>query len=99
MRKKFKISFCVTCKNRLWQLQQTLPVNLRVIKDDGSADLVLVNYNSQDGLNDWIHQFHKEIETGILTYVHERTEQYFHCSKAKNLAHFIATGEFVVNLD
>src|SRR5205807_1399147 len=32
-------------------------------------------------------------------YVHERCDPYFHMSKAKNLAHFAATGEFVVNLD
>jgi hypothetical protein len=94
-----KISFCATCKNRLWQLSHTMPPNLAAIEADGCSELVLVNYNSQDGLNDWIRQFRPAIEAGRLRYVHERSDPHFHMSKAKNLAHFAATGEFVVNLD
>jgi len=94
-----KASFCATCKNRLWQLRHTLPLNIEAIRADGCAELVLVNYNSRDGLDDWVRQFQSEIDSGLLRYVHERTQPYFHCSKAKNLAHLAATGDFVVNLD
>jgi len=93
------ISFCSTCKGRLWQLRETLPANLEAIRADGRAELVLVNYNSNDGLDRWIRKFRREIRSGQLRYVHERNEQFFHASKAKNLAHFAAEGEFVVNLD
>ena len=94
-----KISFCTTCKNRLWQLSHTLPVNLAAIEADGCSEMVLVNYNSQDGLDVWVNQFRSAIEAGTLRYVHDRSDPHFHMSKAKNLAHFAATGEFVVNLD
>ncbi|WP_405164550.1 glycosyltransferase [Nocardia sp. NBC_01499] len=94
-----KISFCVTCKNRLWQLQQTLPANLEAILADGRSEIVLVNYNSDDDLDEWVRQFGEHIDSGVLRYIHEGTEQFFHCSKAKNLAHFAATGELLVNLD
>ncbi|WP_433654658.1 glycosyltransferase [Nocardia sp. CA-128927] len=94
-----KISFCVTCKNRLWQLQQTLPVNLETVLADGRSEIVLVNYNSDDDLEEWVRQFGAHIDSGVLRYIHEGTEQFFHCSKAKNLAHFAATGDLLVNLD
>jgi hypothetical protein len=95
----FKISFCTTCKNRLWQLAHTIPLNVAAIEKDGCAEMVLVNYNSQDGLEEWVRQFRPAIEAGTLRYLHERSDLHFHASKAKNLAHFAATGEFVVNLD
>ena len=94
-----KISFCMTCKNRLWQLAHTMPRNLFAIRADGCAEMVLVNYNSQDRLDTWIRQFRSAVEAGTLRYVHEQSDPYFHTAKAKNLAHLAATGEFVVNLD
>lgn len=95
-----RISFCTTCKNRFWQLYQTLPVNLEAIRADGNSELVLVNYNSQDELDKWVRAYVKPvIKLGIVRYIHEQTEPYFHCSKAKNIAHFAARGRFVVNLD
>jgi hypothetical protein len=76
-----------------------MPPNLAAIEADGGSEMVLVNYNSQDGLDEWIRRFRSAIEAGTLRYVHERSEPIFHFAKAKNLAHFAATGEFVVNLD
>src|SRR5205823_9246972 len=64
--KPTKISFCTTCKNRLWQLSHTLPPNLAAIEADGCSELVLVNYNSQDELDVWIRQFRSAIEAGRL---------------------------------
>jgi hypothetical protein len=76
-----------------------MPPNLAAIEADGCAEMVLVNYNSEDELDVWIRQFQSAIEAGRLRYVHERSDPHFHASKAKNLAHFAATGEFVINLD
>ncbi|MEU8546270.1 glycosyltransferase family A protein [Streptomyces roseoverticillatus] len=94
-----KISYCMTCKNRLWQLSDTLPDNLRRVDEAGDSEIVLVNYNSDDGLDAWVRRFQGCIDRGVLRYVHERSDPYFHASKAKNLAHFAATGRYVVNLD
>jgi hypothetical protein len=97
--KPLKISFCTTCKNRLWQLRHTFAPNLAAIEADGCSELVLVNYNSQDGLDAWIGQFRSAIDAGRLRYIHDPSDPHFHMSKAKNLAHFAATGDFLVNLD
>ena len=94
-----KLSFCTTCKERLWQLCQTFPANLEAVRADGCSEIVLVNYNSNDGLDDWIRQFLPEIKSGLLRYIHEQSQPHFHASRAKNLAHFAATGEYVISLD
>ncbi|GAU65944.1 hypothetical protein SSP35_02_03130 [Streptomyces sp. NBRC 110611] len=94
-----RISFCMTCKDRLWQLRETLLENLERVEADGNAEIVLVNYHSQDGLDAWVRAYRTYMDRGVLRYLHERTEPNFHMSKAKNLAHFGATGEFLVNLD
>jgi hypothetical protein len=76
-----------------------MPQNLAAIEKDGCAEMVLVNYNSRDELDVWIRNFPLGIEAGTIRYIHERSAPDFHTAKAKNLAHFAATGEFVVNLD
>lgn len=94
-----KISFCTSCMNRLHQLAQTLPANLEPLLEDGRAELVVLNYNSQDGLDEWMKRYQSYIDSGVIRYGHETKARYFHASKAKNLAHYLATGEFLVNLD
>ncbi|MFD4395585.1 glycosyltransferase [Kitasatospora sp. NPDC058397] len=94
-----RLSYCTTCKNRLWQLRETLPDNLRRVAEDGNSEIVLVNYHSDDELDTWVRQFQPHIDNGTLRYLHQRTEPHFHASKAKNLAHLAATGTHLVNLD
>lgn len=95
-----KISFCTTCKNRLYQLEQTIFKNLNNIKNDGNSELILIDYNDTTGLDNFIdNNFRKEINDGILTYIKEYNSKYFEVSKAKNLSHFAANGNFLFNLD
>ncbi|MER6031062.1 glycosyltransferase family A protein [Streptomyces sp. NPDC001851] len=89
----------MTCKNRLWQLRETLPENLARVQADGNAEIVLINYNSDDELDEWVRRYREQIDCGLLRYLHERTARFIHLPKAKNLAHLGATGEFLVNLD
>jgi hypothetical protein len=92
------LSYCTTCMDRLWQLEQTLPYNLSKLKDD--EEICLVNYNSKDGLDEYIrNNFTKEIEDGRLKYFYTKDPQFFHASKAKNLAHRLGSGGWLFNLD
>jgi glycosyl transferase family 2 len=91
------ISLCTSCMGRLGQLRQTLPENLKALQGE-NVEFVLVDYNSQDGLEEWVRS------SGVLddkrvVYVRERSAKTFHMSKAKNLAHFAAKGEILLNLD
>src|SRR5262249_5702265 len=83
----------------LWQLAHTIPQNVAAIEKDGCAEMVLVNYNSQDGLEEWVRQFRPAIEAGTLRDLHQPSDLPFHASNAQHFAPFSATGEFVVNLD
>jgi glycosyltransferase involved in cell wall biosynthesis len=60
------LSFCITCKNRLHQIKQTLPQNLTDNREmKGKVDFVLVDFGSTDGLQEWIiGNFEPEIEDG-----------------------------------
>lgn len=92
------ISFCTTCRNRLWQIKQTLQQNLETIGDQN--ELVLVDYGSTDGLSEWVWlNFREYIEKKQLTFFEVKNEVRWNVSRAKNLAHRLANGDFLFNLD
>ena len=95
-----KISFCITCMNRLFQLKQTIFKNLQDNASYPNCEFIIVNYNSQDGLHEWVAENLKaEIETGRIKYFHTKEAPGWHAAHAKNIAHFLAAGDVVVNLD
>ncbi|MBI5276993.1 MAG: glycosyltransferase [Burkholderiales bacterium] len=92
------ISFCVTCRNRLWQLEQTLESNLAQLGD--RHELVLVDYGSGDGLAEWVWaRWRSPIEEGRLRFFEVTGQLPWSSPRAKNLAHRIARGEYLFNLD
>lgn len=94
------VSFCITCKGRLHHLQQTLPVNLRSSASNERVEFILLNYTSPDNLDAWVkREMMHYIEQGRLTYYHIRGCNRFWVAHAKNLAHRLAAGELICNLD
>lgn len=100
MRNKI-ISFCITCKNRFRQIKRTLPRNLKDNYNHKSIiDFVLIDFNSSDGLKEWIlTNFKKELKLKYLKYFYTNELVHWHASIAKNTAHLYASGEILVNLD
>lgn len=95
-----KVSFCTTCMNRLFHLRQTYLRNIEDNVDYGDVEFVLINYNSRDNLDAWAREnLTPYIEAGIVNYYRTDVPELFHASIAKNLAHKVATGDIVVNLD
>ncbi|MGV3505113.1 MAG: glycosyltransferase family 2 protein [Adhaeribacter sp.] len=95
-----KISFCITCMNRLFQLKQTIFKNLEDNAAYPNCEFVIVNYNSRDGLHEWVTEnLKKEIEKGKIKYFHTKDAPGWHAAHAKNLAHFLSAGDIVCNLD
>ena len=93
-----RISYATTCKNRLHHLRETLPVTLGNIGPD--AEVVLLDYDSRDGLAEWVKSaLGGFITSGRVRYVQLADEAPWHMAKAKNVAHLLATGEVVCNLD
>jgi len=95
------LSFCITCKNRLHQIRQTLRKNL----DDNSLhadriEFILVDFDSSDGLREWvIENFLPELTSYYLKYYYTKELPLWHASVAKNTAHWCASKDILVNLD
>ncbi len=99
-----RISFCITCMGRVHHLKETLPQNIRDNpKSDGlDVEFIVLNYNSQDDLHDWITtdlEMAKHIESGLIKYGRTTEPEFFHMSHAKNMAHRMASGDVICNLD
>jgi hypothetical protein len=97
--RQIEVSYCITCHGRLWQIALTLFDNLRRLRDD--EELVLLDYGSPDGLNRFIESSttcQSAMESGRLVYA-QTAAKHYHCPKAKNLAHRLARGKLLVNLD
>jgi hypothetical protein len=95
-----KIAFCITCMNRLYHLQQTLEKNIidNYLVDD--VEFVLLDYNSNDGLEEWVQQnMQSYINSGILVYYKTLDPQYYHRSHSRNMAFRLANAKIVCNLD
>ncbi|CAK7065787.1 glycosyltransferase family 2 protein [Bacteroides rodentium] len=95
-----QISFCITCMNRLKHLQETLEKNIldNFLVDE--VEFVVLDYNSQDGLEEWIAQsMMKYIEMGILVYYRTTEPVHYLRSHSRNMVFRLAKGDVVCNLD
>lgn len=94
------ISFCTAVKNRLHHVRQTLPANIQATAGC-KRQFVLLDYGSTDGLEEWVKSnCLGQISSGILTYAQVLPPPtYFAHSHAKNIAHKIASGEILCNVD
>lgn len=88
--------------NRLHHLANTLGVNIQEAAKIG-AEIVVLNYGSKDGLDEWIKSNWNAllpfVESGNFKYFFTKEPEYFFAAHAKNVAHKLATGDILCNLD
>ncbi len=100
---KIKISLCTVVMNRLDHLITTLKHNLAIVKTfDGVVDINIIDYNSTDGLEEYLFAqewFIEALEKGWIIYYKNYTAEYYHRSLPKNVVHLLALGEYVINID
>lgn len=95
-----KISYCTTCKGRLHHLRETLPANLKAEEGNPNVEFVVLDYSSDDGLADWIKEnFSEAMQSGRLRYARLDNAPHFKMAHAKNMAHRLATGDVLCNVD
>lgn len=93
-----KFSFCTNCRNRLADLQQTLPLNLAQLVQD--EEIVLLDYHGGEDLLGWIRRdLPSYLEQYSLRYYRENTANRFFMAHAKNISHLLGQGHVLVNLD
>jgi len=99
---KLKISYCMTCMDRLHHVKQTLEKSIIANQSYQNVEFILLDYNSQDGLEAWVKEnMMKYIESGLLNYYQMANPKprYFNMTHAKNVAHKLGTGDVLCNLD
>ncbi len=96
----YKISFCTVSMDRLHHLKQTLPQNIVDNLGYPNVEFVLLDYNSKDGLEEWVNDEMSEyIDSGILVYYKTEEPTHFHRSHSRNVMFKLASGDILVNLD
>lgn len=95
-----RISFCISSRGRLHHVRQTLPQNIADNQDYPNLEFVLLDYNSSDGLGDWVRQeLGDEIASGRLSYYFAPHPDHFHATHSRNMSIRLATGEIVCVVD
>jgi cellulose synthase/poly-beta-1,6-N-acetylglucosamine synthase-like glycosyltransferase len=94
-----KIAFCITCMNRLSHLQETLIENIEDNLLISDVEFILLDYNSSDGLENWVKSLTKYLDNGILTFYRTDTPIVYHRSHSRNMAIRLSEADIVCNLD
>lgn len=98
--KKWKISFCIVCANRLHHLKETLLKNITDNEDYEDLEFILLDYNSKDAMGGWVkEELQPYLSTGKLTYYRTLEPEIFDHSHSKNVAFKLAKGEIVCNIN
>jgi len=95
-----RISLCTTSRNRLHHVRETLPRNIADNRDYPNLEFVLLDYNSSDGLGDWVRtELGEEIASGRLSYYFTAEPTHFHATHSRNMSIRLASGEIVCVVD
>jgi glycosyltransferase involved in cell wall biosynthesis len=86
--------------NRLHHLKETLLRNITDNLGYDNVEFVLLDYNSTDGLEDWVKQNFKEyINSGKLKFYRTDEPAKFHRSHSRNMCFRLSNGDVLCNLD
>lgn len=101
VKKLYSISVVTTCMGRLCDIKKTYIQNIKSNLNYQLVEFVLINYNSGDGLNEWVKENLSEyIDMGVLSYYKTVEDfKYFSLCHSKNLGFKLAKGEIVNNVD
>jgi hypothetical protein len=95
-----RISLCTTSRNRLHHVCETLPQNIADNRDYPNLEFVLLDYNSGDGLGDWVRkELGDEIASGRLNYYLAPQPTHFHATHSRNMSIRLAGGDIVCVVD
>jgi hypothetical protein len=97
------ISFCTVSMNRLHHIKQCLVKNMLdnfPMNPAVTVEFVLLDYNSSDGLEDWVKENLQEyLQSGKLVFYRTTEPQYFQRSHSRNMVFKLAGGDVVCNID
>jgi len=94
------ISICVPCKNRADDLRKVMPSWIKAANESPPVEIAVLNYNSNDDLDNLISKMRRlDFEKGnFITYVKDKTNDYYHNARACNLCIMISSGEYFLRI-
>lgn len=96
----YSIAFATVCMNRLHHIRQTLPKNIEDSSSYANARFFLLDYNSSDGLEDWVKENMMEhIQSGKLVFYRTEEPLYFNRSHSRNQILTQTDGDILCNVD
>lgn len=90
------ISYCIPCKNRTYDLKESLPTVFASAALSPPIEVVILNYGSTDDLDDYVKSLVPP-EGVTLTYKVYDKNPFFHMAHARNLVLLAASGEYIIN--
>ena len=98
--KQHRVSIVTTCMDRLCNLRETLPRNIEDNRDYPDLEFVLLDYNSKDGLSNWVSEnMMPHVESGLLVYCYTPYPTHYSMVHSRNVAFKLATGDVVHSVD
>lgn len=82
--------------NRTYDLKKTMPYLIDAAKASPPVEVVVVDYNSQDNLAEYIASVKKQEPDFLLTYRKYTGRDTYHMAHARNLSILSASGEYIV---
>jgi len=83
--------------NRLFHLEQTYLKNIQNASSYPDVEFILLDYNSTDGLKEWAKQ--NLSNQSVVKFYRTSEPRYWVAAHAKNIAHKMASGDVLCNLD
>lgn len=92
------ISYCMPCHKRTHDLKKVLPSLIKAANNSPPVEIVALNYNSRDGLEEYLRSFDEPIGVGnSIRHIRYSDRDYYHMAHARNLAVIWSSGEYFVN--
>jgi glycosyltransferase involved in cell wall biosynthesis len=86
--------------DRLHDLRRTLPANLADNAEYRNLEFVLLDYNSRDGLADWVRShLAAELKSGRVVYFRTSEPEHYRMAHSRNVACALAQGDIVASVD
>ena len=96
----YKISLCMPCMNRADEAKVAILRNIKENADYKNFEIVLLDYNSTDGLGQWVHaEMMDYIESGLLVYYRTEEPEFWCPQHSRNVAMKLGSGDIINMVD
>ncbi|GAG59755.1 unnamed protein product, partial [marine sediment metagenome] len=96
----YKISLCIPCMNRIEEVKIAISKNVEGNVDYKNFEIVLLDYNSTDGLDQWVKsEMMDYINSGLLVYYRTEEPVYWCPQHSRNVVMKLGSGDIINMID